>query len=57
VAVGDRRLVVGLTPAGMVSLADCDADDSKKPATEAETSLGGESATRTRGCGHGFAAG
>jgi flagellar biogenesis protein FliO len=39
VAVGGRRLVIGLTPSGMVSLAELDASELKE--TEAELALAG----------------
>jgi flagellar biogenesis protein FliO len=37
VAVGERRLVVGLTPSGMVSLVELDAAELEAPETEART--------------------
>jgi flagellar biogenesis protein FliO len=48
VAVGGRRIVVGLTPSGMVSLAELDASELK----EAETELGlAETSTSQSGLG------
>jgi flagellar biogenesis protein FliO len=40
VAVGERRLVVGLTPAGMVALAELDADELTDPATALDPASG-----------------
>jgi flagellar biosynthetic protein FliO len=50
VAIGDRRLVVGLTPSGMVSLAELDAAelDAQEAAADAGTDTAGAAATGAR---------
>ena len=50
VAIGDRRLVVGLTPSGMVSLAEIDADELAAAEHEAEARESEETA-RTASAG------
>jgi flagellar biogenesis protein FliO len=46
VAIGERRLVVGLTPAGMVALAELDADEVTDPGAAVEPASGPTAAPR-----------
>ena len=47
VAVGGRRLVIGLTPSGMVSLAELDATELADPEMESQTASDAEPASLT----------
>ena len=49
VAIGDRRLVVGLTPSGMVSLAELDATELTAEEEAADTAADGVSPETARG--------